>query len=223
AWAIFDELTKNMTDDSVGYQIKTTDAAINCLHRKVEQQIERHEFLEAWKTGLKGVELAEKAMATWPTDSKFGEGIQSLLNNLLRTATALSNIECATYVARKFVEHTTLLARQRHFAPVLTNLLWLCSKLNVEVEVTKQLRELAGHYSVEVEETRMEGTVCRVRLDSKFGYIKSDTDGREYYFHFNQVSPSIAWKDIQPEYRLSFCLGRNKQGTCAVSLAPIDQ
>jgi cold shock CspA family protein len=66
------------------------------------------------------------------------------------------------------------------------------------------------------------GTVCRIFPDRQFGFMRSDSDEVEYYFKYNQLSPVVAWKDVQIGSRFSFCLGRNQQGTCAVSIEPIN-
>lgn len=222
AWEIFQKLISNMTADPSPIQIKTTDMAINCLHRMTEQQNGRQEFAEAWKTGGKGVKIAENAMATWPADRGFGKSMHNLLHDLTVTATALWTEDSASYLAKKLLEHKAMVAVQDHFHSTLTSLIWLCAQVNIDPQLMEQLKDLAGQYGVDVAETRLMGTVCRIFPHRQFGFMRSDSNGVEYYFRYNQLSPAVAWKDVQIGSRFSFCLGQNQQGTCAVSIGPID-
>jgi cold shock CspA family protein len=81
------------------------------------------------------------------------------------------------------------------------------------------LKDLARTHGIEVGDTRLNGTVCRVYTDRRFGYIRGDADAAEYFFHANQLDPTTAWHDVHVGCRLSFCLGRNTEGVCAVLLA----
>jgi hypothetical protein len=102
-------------------------------------------------------------------------------------------------------------------------MMWLSARLNIDATLMQQLKDLARDYEIDVGETRFLGTVCSLFPDRKFGYIRCESDGHEYYFSYNQLSPMVAWRDVHVDSRFSFCLGRNRKGTCAVSLAPVSE
>ncbi len=224
AWAIFEELSRSMAEDTSRLQIKTTGMAINCLHRMTEQQNEGHDFTEAWKTGAKGIAMAEIAMNRWPADRDFPRDMQDLLHDLWRTAKALWTRDTAAWLVGKFLEHSRVLAPQEHFGSLVRNVMWLSARLDVDEELCERMRAISLEHGINVGDTqiRLTGTVCSNFPDRRYGYVRSDADGAEHFFHYNDLEPGSVRGAVRVGSRFSFCLGRNRQGTCAVSLAPTD-
>lgn len=57
-------------------------------------------------------------------------------------------------------------------------------------------------------------------LQQSFGFI-AERDGSRWFFHRNSLRSNLAWDDLQPGFRVSFLLGFNEKGECAVDIASV--
>jgi len=65
---------------------------------------------------------------------------------------------------------------------------------------------------------RRKGSIVRLRTDRGFGFLHSD-DGVDYFFHFSEVRGRHAPTAIQIGQVVSFIIGENKHGHCALDVA----
>lgn len=56
------------------------------------------------------------------------------------------------------------------------------------------------------------GTIVRVRTDKGYGFVASDLDGREYFFHASAVSPHEAFATLGEGHKVDFEPGRGPKG-----------
>lgn len=57
-------------------------------------------------------------------------------------------------------------------------------------------------------------------LQSNFGFI-AERDGSRWFFHRNFLLPNLRWEDLKPGTLVSFSLGHNERGECAVDVGYI--
>jgi cold shock CspA family protein len=61
------------------------------------------------------------------------------------------------------------------------------------------------------------GTGRIIRLLLGFGFLE-DSDGKEWYFHRNSFSPANRWTQLKRGQEVTFELGKNQRGPCAVKV-----
>jgi LuxR family transcriptional regulator, glucitol operon activator len=103
-----------------------------------------------------------------------------------------------------------------------------CSKIARDTSASNALRDLASWFSKESGLTydemvalnlvkRLEGHIARFWREAGFGFI-SCNDGRELYFNLKGVRWFKDMPEICEGQRVTFDLGRNKEGVCAVDV-----
>jgi LuxR family glucitol operon transcriptional activator len=65
-----------------------------------------------------------------------------------------------------------------------------------------------------------EGRIMAVLLDRGFGYLCT-SDGEELFFHRNEWLGSGEWWEVKEGIEVTYTVGINKRGKCAVDVAPI--
>jgi cold shock CspA family protein len=65
--------------------------------------------------------------------------------------------------------------------------------------------------------SRVHGSIKRIQREKGFGFIGA-TDGRELFFHLTALVDRKDWYELQPGYRVSFGIGSNAGGACAIAV-----
>jgi CspA family cold shock protein len=68
--------------------------------------------------------------------------------------------------------------------------------------------------------SKMTGRILRLLFG--FGFLE-DERGREWYFHRRSFRPERGWDSLRRGQKVSFEIGKNQRGPCAVTVRLVDQ
>jgi cold shock CspA family protein len=72
--------------------------------------------------------------------------------------------------------------------------------------------------SVSESPVRIVGTVYKLALGTNFGFICDDA-GINWFFHRGELESAQDWREMKPGKKVSFLIGRNARGSCAIGVA----
>jgi len=76
-----------------------------------------------------------------------------------------------------------------------------------------------AHVEAEPKTAKMTGRILRLLLG--FGFLE-DERGREWYFHRKSFRPERGWESLRRGQKVSFEIGTNERGPCAVTVRLVE-
>lgn len=221
SWTIFDDLLNDMEDMNYRSQIKTLGMGLDCLKRWVEHLNVHREAAKVWAVASQSFEYFDRAFEMDGNDRVIRSTMCEMLLELCKTAKQLGNSDTADVVVGCLHNYNITLSNDESFFHLLKVAVSTCRRVHASAETLAELARVLERYGIDPSSGLMDGSVVRVFPERGFGFIKSDDDGSEYYFRFNEIHHRVKWKDVKVNSRFQFSVGRNSSGVCAIMLEPI--
>lgn len=217
AWAIYESLLQKIDSEPIKIQILVTDMASECLHRLIDRLNERHDKGNTMNLARSGIKLLCDAIAKWPNDSKFGNGLLELIGDFASAATRVGDGSCAAEIVAVLKTNEAAIQHAAFNWRGWGKLWTLWRRPETPQEAKDALAMFASNYTRYFNATVHTGTI-RIVEGRNFGFIKSDIDNLEYYFNSKSIHSKILFHDLRDGFRFTFLLGENRGGACAVDL-----
>ena len=76
---------------------------------------------------------------------------------------------------------------------------------------------IGGSPACETGKPKRLGVVKKILTEDKFGFI-TDSEGTDWFFHFNFLLNPGQWEALAEGTRVGFAVGTNSKGPCAVDV-----
>lgn len=232
AGSSYEDLLQRAKERSPKRRIELADQSAECFRRWAELNI-REKDSEAFEKHIsKAIEVVSMAIQTREFDEDLIRRFQKVLDDGLRYAIGRHTPTFAENLVTNIHKHIDRLHpsglwaafhdHYRESVPAVSAVEF--GKLSTEpgkTEVKPPEVKLQPPEKQPVS-TRKIGTRTGriIRLLVGFGFLE-DSDGKEWYFHRNSFSPSNGWNQLRRGQEVSFELGKNPRGPCAIKVRPL--
>lgn len=227
---IHEGLLVHIRDRERRWRLTGIDQAADCYKRWSFQDFEKKEFASSRQHALRGLQIIFDAAKVGDFDEKLlqrtarivGESLskKDLTNDLEFTEAAISLAECISLEcgnksipinseASRVLKNSDVTAQQRDRLLSLDR-----STANREmVSENTSIYQVAHGDSTPV----LHGHIHNL-AEGPYGFIQ-DSDGKRWFFHSNFLKNSSDWALIAPGVAVSYSIGYNSKGECAVDIS----
>jgi LuxR family transcriptional regulator, glucitol operon activator len=231
AASIHEKLLSTLHTRERRWRLVGTDQAADCFGRLCFREWERKEFNGAKTAAKRALQIILDSALKLDIDQKLLRRAARVINEALSKRELVSDLD--------FVEFVLTSAEKLHdqaggeSIPVAVEAAWTIKNSELSELSLRRLQALdrysSSHLSVKspdgpsrdkgsasYSDVRV-GSVHNISTDGKFAFIE-DVDGGRWFFHRNFLRDSTAWGLVVAGTRVSFSIGQNHLGECAVNV-----
>lgn len=236
AAAIHEQLLPTLKTRGRRWRLTGTDQAADCYRRWAHRAWELKEYAEAKQHIKRAMSILLESAERDDLDNKLLQRAAKVVNEALSKRELVCDRDFVEYVVVTLERFSDL----SHGAsiPILTEAAWVIKGQDITDVHRERLVHLdksmvgAGllmsdttkplsSEGISSKRDRMLGKVHNLSEQKKYGFIQGD-DGHRWFFHSLFLKPGTKWDSIKAGMRVSFHIGQNSQGSCAVDVQKVE-
>jgi LuxR family glucitol operon transcriptional activator len=229
------KLLPNLKARERRWRLAGADQAADCFRRICFRAWEKKEYDDAKRAAIKAIEIVLDSALRSDIDEKLLRRASKVINDALCKRELVTDLE--------FVEHVLVTAEKIHdlargsSIPIISEAAWALKNDALSESYRRRLQALDRYNEVQPFDLSAAVTPSesspRVRLPSHRGTVHSlskagefafveTVDGKRWFFHRNFLRLPTDWNRIRQGTAVSFAIGHNHRGECAVDIAILD-
>ena len=213
------------------WRLTGADQAADCYRRICFRAWEQKEYSDAKLAGRKAIQIILDSVLRADVDDKLLRRAAKIINEALSKRELASDIE--------FVEHILATAEKIHdlpggsSIPIVTEAAWALKTPELLDSHRRRLQALDRYSATPLlnfqTQTKVATTVPTIQRSSHHGKVQNIdkardfafievTNGKRWFFHRNFLAQAENWTQIQEGTNVSFAIGHNHRGECAVDV-----
>jgi LuxR family glucitol operon transcriptional activator len=226
----YEQVIGQVKDHPKRWRISTLDQAAECYRRWAEQCERDRDEEAAYEHYRRAIEIVDEAITSRSfdrdTQARAGEIIDSVLRYVGKTASWQFGVD-ALQSARRWVEDAfsskLTLPHEGYILDATLPSREVQELLDIVADGSgrnrREVREwIADHPDIVLGDKRV-GVVSRIASE-RFGFLV-DSDTRTWFFHRTNVKPTTEWRALKEGTPVTFTVGRNERGVCAIDVGII--
>jgi LuxR family glucitol operon transcriptional activator len=233
AASIYETLLKSVAQRSRKWRVQTYDQAAECYRRWSEQDYRMKDFRAALNHLRSSLQIIERAFSEGDVDDRLRELALLVLDESMGAALAGNHADDVSTIllfAEALAPHFQggiprlhnwerfgeFLVRSDKDARRMRSLPYVGVRGRVEDRFGRsRLPEPTD--APELDGPRLAGVVKRLPAGLPYGFIQTP-DGRDWFFHRKFMAIDGTWEQLSEGTPVSFDIGENAQGVCAVAV-----